>query len=220
MARPRTFDEERALDAAMHAFWANGYEATSTQDLCDATGLGRSSIYNTFSSKHELFQRALARYIDSMTSTQIKILEDTERTPMERLRALFTRIVDSEFECRASGDGSGNSDGDGSEDGGRGGGADGHSIGCLTVNTTVELAGRDPEAAELLARDLSVRLAAISAVVRAGQSGGDISSTRDAGDLARFLNAVIGGMRISAQGGADRATLTAIGETALDALNH
>lgn len=200
MARPRTFDEERALDAAMHAFWANGYEATSTQDLCDATGLGRSSIYNTFSSKHELFQRALARYMDSMTSIQVEILEDTERPPMERLRALFTRVIDSEFECR--------------ED------EDGHSIGCLTVNTTVELAGRDPGATEMLARDLAVRLAAISAVIRTGQSGGDITSTRDSGDLARFLNAVIGGMRIAAQGGADREALTAIAETALDALTH
>ncbi|MFD0554411.1 TetR/AcrR family transcriptional regulator [Streptomyces rectiviolaceus] len=198
MARPRTFDEERALDAAMHAFWANGYEATSTQDLCDATGLGRSSIYNTFSSKHELFQRALARYIDSMTSDQVEILEDAGRPPMKRLRALFARVVDSEFECRK----------------------DEHSIGCLTVNTTVELAGRDPEAAEMLARDLAVRLAAISAVIRSGQSCGDIASTRDAGDLARFLNAVIGGMRVSAQGGADRAALTVISETALDALNR
>ncbi|GAA1917502.1 TetR/AcrR family transcriptional regulator [Streptomyces durmitorensis] len=198
MARPRTFDEERALDAAMHAFWANGYEATSTQDLCDATGLGRSSIYNTFSSKHELFRRALARYIDSMTSIQVEILEDAGRPPMDRLRALFARIVDSEFECRK----------------------DGHSIGCLTVNTTVELAGRDPEAAEMLARDLAMRLSAISAVIRAGQSGGDITSARDAADLARFVNAIIGGMRIAAQGGADRAALTAIAETALDALNR
>ncbi|MEV8316674.1 TetR/AcrR family transcriptional regulator [Streptomyces sp. NPDC059900] len=198
MARPRTFDEERALDAAMRAFWANGYEATSTQDLCEATGLGRSSIYNTFSSKHELFQRALARYIDAMTAVQVEILEDAERPPRERLRALLAHIVDSEFACRE----------------------DEQSIGCLTVNTTVELAGRDPESAELLARDLAARLAALSSVIRAGQSGGDIVSTRDAGDLARFLNAVVGGMRISAQGGADRATLTAIAETALDSLDH
>ncbi|MGW6055589.1 TetR/AcrR family transcriptional regulator [Streptomyces sp. NPDC055189] len=198
MARPRTFDEERALDAAMHAFWVNGYEATSTQDLCEATGLGRSSIYNTFSSKHELFQRALARYIDSMTAVQVEILEDAGRSPMERLRSLFARIVDTEFECRE----------------------DGHSIGCLTVNTTVELAGRDPDSAELLARDLSVRLDAIGAVIRAGQSSGEIGTKRDAGDLARFLNAVIGGMRISAQGGADRATLTVIAETAMDSLDH
>ncbi|WP_373296021.1 TetR/AcrR family transcriptional regulator [Streptomyces thermoviolaceus] len=39
MARPRNFAEERALDAAMHTFWEKGFEATSTQDLCEATGL-------------------------------------------------------------------------------------------------------------------------------------------------------------------------------------
>src|SRR5690606_8821359 len=63
MARPRTFEEEQALEAAMRAFWRRGYEATSTQDLCAATGLGRSSVYNAFDSKRELFTRALRRYM-------------------------------------------------------------------------------------------------------------------------------------------------------------
>ncbi len=96
MARPRSFDEERALDAAMHAFWANGYEATSTQDLCEATGLGRSSIYNTFTSKHDLFRRALTRYMDGMNAGQLQILEDVERSATERLRALFDRIIEGD----------------------------------------------------------------------------------------------------------------------------
>ncbi|MFE0172821.1 TetR/AcrR family transcriptional regulator [Streptomyces sp. NPDC059002] len=196
MARPRTFDEERALDAAMRAFWANGYEATSTQDLCEATGLGRSSIYNTFSSKHDLFRRALARYMETMNAAQVEILEDVERSAAERLRAMLERVIDGEFANRA----------------------DGHSIGCLTVNTTVELAARDAEAAAMLERDLEVRLAALRATVRSGQLDGDITSKRDADTLARYLNAVIGGMRVSAQGGADRAALEAIAETALDAV--
>lgn len=196
MARPKTFDEERALDAAMHAFWANGYEATSTQDLCEATGLGRSSIYNTFSSKRELFTRALARYIDTMTTGQLAILEDQERSAVERIRALFAVIIDGEVENRRGG----------------------HSRGCLTVNATVELAGRDPETDRMLERDLARRLTALRAVLAAGQRAGDITSGRDADALARFLNAVIGGMRVSAQGGADRATLEAIAATAVDAL--
>ncbi|MFK4071738.1 TetR/AcrR family transcriptional regulator [Streptomyces sp. NPDC029674] len=196
MARPRSFDEERALDAAMRAFWVNGYEATSTQDLCEATGLGRSSIYNTFTSKHELFRRSLNRYMEMMNAGQVEILEDVELSATERVRALLTRVIDGEFEHREGG----------------------HSIGCLTVNTTVELAGRDPEAARMLERDLATRLTALRATIRAGQLAGDITSARDADTLARYVNAVIGGMRVSAQGGADRAALQAVADTALDAL--
>ncbi|MEU5580780.1 TetR/AcrR family transcriptional regulator [Streptomyces huasconensis] len=196
MARPRTFDEERALDAAMHAFWENGYEATSTQDLCAATGLGRSSIYNTFSSKHDLFRRALARYMETMNARQLDILEDVERSGLERVRALLALIVEGEFEHRK----------------------DGHSIGCLTVNTTVELAARDPEAAAMLERDLAARLTMLQTAIRSGQRAGDITAERGADTLARYVNAVIGGMRVAAQGGADRATLEGIAETALDAL--
>ncbi|WP_344523437.1 TetR/AcrR family transcriptional regulator [Streptomyces albiaxialis] len=198
MARPRLFDEERALDAAMLAFWEKGYEATSTQELCAATGLGRSSIYNTFTSKHDLFRRALARYIDAMTGIQLDILEDEGREPVERLRALFARIVDSEEEYRR---------------GGRG-------IGCLTVNTTVELAGRDEEFSRMIDRDLAVRLAALRAVIEAGQRDGTLTRGRDAEALARFVNAVIGGMRVSGQGGADRAALESVAETAMAALTR
>ncbi|KAA5826840.1 TetR/AcrR family transcriptional regulator [Saccharopolyspora hirsuta] len=196
MARPRLFDEDRALEAAMRTFWANGYEATSTQDLCEATGLGRSSIYNTFSSKHDLFMRALVRYIDATTTRQLAILDDVERSELERIRALFAVIVESELENRR----------------------DGRSFGCLTVNSVVELAGRDPEAAQVLDRDGERRLGALRMVIEAGQRSGSITSTRDAGALAGFVNAVIGGMRIAGQAGADQAVLESIAETALDAL--
>jgi TetR/AcrR family transcriptional regulator, transcriptional repressor for nem operon len=196
MARPRTFDEDQAVDAAMRAFWANGYEATTTEDLCAATGLGRSSIYNTFTSKHDLFMRALVRYVESMNAVQLGLLADERRTPMERIRALLTAIVDGELTHRR----------------------DGRSLGCLTVNTTVELAGRDPEAARLLERDLERRLDALRAVIASGQRAGEIGSTRGPEVLARFLNGVIAGIRVAGQGGADRAALESIAATALDAL--
>ncbi|MCL7376492.1 TetR/AcrR family transcriptional regulator [Streptomyces sp. 35G-GA-8] len=208
MARPRTFDEDRALDAAMRTFWANGYEATSTQDLCEATGLGRSSIYNTFHSKRDLFRRSLTRYIDTMTMRQIRILEDQERPTVERIQALFDSIIEGEFAVREGAGGAG---------GGEGGG---RSLGCLTVNTTVELAGRDPDADAILDRDLALRLASLRVALEAGQRAGEIGSSRDAGELARFLNAVIAGMRVSAQGGADRAALESVAAIAVDALRR
>ncbi|CAL9397998.1 TetR/AcrR family transcriptional regulator [Streptomyces eurythermus] len=196
MARPRTFDEEQALDAAMRTFWRKGYEATSTEDLCAATGLGRSSIYNTFKSKHALFQRVLDRYMTTMNAGQLAVLEDPALSGADRIRALFARVLDGDAENRPAG----------------------RSLGCLGVNTTIELAGRDAVAAGMLERDTAHRLDALRAVVEAGRRDGSITSSRDAGDLARFLNATIAGLRVSAQGGADRAALDAIAAIALDAL--
>ncbi|MEU6906739.1 helix-turn-helix domain-containing protein [Streptomyces coeruleorubidus] len=197
MARPRKFDEEWALDAAMRVFWERGYEATSTQDLCDATGLGRSSIYNTFQSKRDLFGRALVRYLDTMTAAQTAVLDDVERPAIDRVRALLAQVVESEAECQAG---------------------SGRALGCLGVNTVVELAARDHEAAAVLERDTMRRLALFRAVMEAGRRDGSITASRDPEALARFLNAMVAGLRVSSQGGAGRAELEAIAETALGAL--
>lgn len=183
----------------MLAFWARGYEATSTQDLCEATGLGRSSIYNTFSSKRDLFLRALGRYVDTMTGRQLAVLEDGSRSGADRIREMLAMVVDGEYEVRPGG----------------------RSIGCLTVNTTVELSRyEEPEVAALLERDLARRLAGLRVALEAGRRDGSVTSERGADPLARYVNAVIGGMRVTAQGGADRATLEAVAETALDALRR
>lgn len=73
--RPREFDEDEVLDAVIELFWEQGFEAASLTDIVEAAGLNKSSLYNTFGSKDELFRRALDRYIcgrsemlDQMTS--------------------------------------------------------------------------------------------------------------------------------------------------------
>jgi AcrR family transcriptional regulator len=62
MARPREFDVDQALDRATEVFWARGYEATSVQDLVDALGVNRASLYSTFGDKARLFEAVLERY--------------------------------------------------------------------------------------------------------------------------------------------------------------
>ncbi|MEX2986095.1 TetR/AcrR family transcriptional regulator [Streptomyces sp. C36] len=193
MARPRKFDEERAVDAAMEAFWTAGYEATSTQDLCEATGLGRSSIYNTFHSKHELFRRALDRYMARRTDELSGLLEE-DRPARARVEALLSRVVAEE--TTGYGDGRG----------------------CLYVNTAVELAARDAEVARELERDYARRLEALTAVFESGRRDGDIAADRDARALAHFVMATVSGIRVAARAGADAAALRAIARTALDAI--
>ncbi|MEU9121349.1 TetR/AcrR family transcriptional regulator [Streptomyces sp. NPDC048506] len=192
MARPRKFDEGRAVDAAMEAFWVAGYEATSTQDLCDATGLGRSSIYNTFKSKHDLFERALARYMERRNGELAELLEGA-LPARQKIRALFQRVVDEEF----------------------GGGADGR--GCLVVNTCVEVSAHDPSVAASLERDYGVRLEAIRAVIESGQRAGDVTPDKDSHTLAHLVIATVCGLRVSARAGVDRAALEGVADAALSA---
>jgi TetR/AcrR family transcriptional repressor of nem operon len=62
MARTKDFDENEVLTKAIQLFWHKGYNATSMQDLVDALGISRSSLYDTYSDKHTLFLKALESY--------------------------------------------------------------------------------------------------------------------------------------------------------------
>ena len=64
MARPRTFNEQEAIDRAVDVFWQKGFADTSIGDLEEALGMGRQSIYNTFGDKRALFLRALQQYYE------------------------------------------------------------------------------------------------------------------------------------------------------------
>ena len=60
--RPRGFDRDAALEAAMRAFWAHGYETTSISDLTAAMGINAPALYSAFGDKERLFLEALALY--------------------------------------------------------------------------------------------------------------------------------------------------------------
>jgi TetR/AcrR family transcriptional repressor of nem operon len=77
MARPKTFDENATLDAAIDCFWQRGYAATSMRDLTEAMGIGGPSLYNAYGGKRELFVRALERYLDRSMRSRIARLEAT-----------------------------------------------------------------------------------------------------------------------------------------------
>ncbi|MFN0042212.1 MAG: TetR/AcrR family transcriptional regulator [Alphaproteobacteria bacterium] len=62
MGRPRSFDEDAVLDKALLVFWAQGFDATSIEDLEAATGLRRASLYGAFGDKQAMFRACLARY--------------------------------------------------------------------------------------------------------------------------------------------------------------
>ena len=78
MGRPRSFDDEAALVAAMKVFWLKGYEATSLDDLELAMGLRRTSIYNAYGNKRKLFKLALEHYSDQVLAKWMSALNSND----------------------------------------------------------------------------------------------------------------------------------------------
>lgn len=85
MAGTRQFNEEEALDSAMLLFWRRGYGATSMQDLAEATGVLRGSLYNAYGDKQSIFLLAFARYRRNFMAQVRDALE--QPTVAEALRA-------------------------------------------------------------------------------------------------------------------------------------
>ncbi|WP_174873183.1 TetR/AcrR family transcriptional regulator [Vogesella oryzae] len=167
------FDPDDAADAAMHVFWQKGYAATSIQDLVNGTGLSRSSLYNTFESKIGLFQHALQRY-HGQTAANVALLAE-DGSAIGRVRALLQQIAADEL-------------------------AGTDSCGCLVANTALELGRRNHSVNDLLQQHFSTLETALAALMQRGQQQGEIAASKSPVALARFLVAIIQGLRVLGRG--------------------
>ncbi|WP_228000495.1 TetR/AcrR family transcriptional regulator [Nocardia australiensis] len=84
--RPRTFDIDEAIDAALGLFWSQGYEATSLAQLREATGLSSASFYAAFSSKYGIFEQVVDRYVRDYGKVMAGFIDDS-RSPREALES-------------------------------------------------------------------------------------------------------------------------------------
>jgi len=93
MARPREFDPDTVIAAAVSVFWELGYEDASLPALLKGTGLSRGSLYKAFKGKQTLFIQALHAYTEQQVWPAIAILKGETGLPgRERIRAVFESI--------------------------------------------------------------------------------------------------------------------------------
>jgi TetR/AcrR family transcriptional repressor of nem operon len=192
MARPKQFDPEIAVDQAMEVFWRKGYAATTPQDLVDALGIGKGSLYNAFGSKHGLFERALRRYRDTQTAALVAMLEQPGPVK-ERLGAALRALAEMDL-------------------------ADPDRRGCLAVNSAAELAGVDQEATEHIRRMLDRTEGAFRALIHEGQRAGEIDPGRDPAALGSLLMNTVVGMRIVARVAEGPERLTRVIDATIEAI--
>ncbi|WP_020671415.1 TetR/AcrR family transcriptional regulator [Amycolatopsis nigrescens] len=192
MGRTKSFDPDTAIDTAMEVFWTNGYANTTPQQLVDALGIGRGSLYHAFGSKHELYELALRRYYERETVRLIEVL-DGPGPARDRLRAALELVIEAAL-------------------------GDRERRGCMAANAAVEFAGSDEAVGNLVRRTFDRQEAAFRSTIEEGVRAGEIDRDRDPAALAAFLLTTINGIRVLAKGDPDPRRLAGLADTALRAL--
>ena len=191
--RPREFDEMAATDDAMQLFWSRGFEATSLQDLIDHMDLSKSSFYQTFGSKHDLFQRCLVRYQEIIVSEMRQYLARSESG------AAFIRDALAQVADETRGPLS--------------------RRGCLLMNTAAEFAQRDPSIAARVASGTRALCRVFREAVVRAQEEGNLSETWDPDALAHYLVTTVSGLKTMVKAGASRRTVLETADIALAVLD-
>jgi TetR/AcrR family transcriptional repressor of nem operon len=192
MARPREFDSDAALDRAMEMFWSKGYEATSLDDLCDATGLSKSSIYATFGNKRALLLKTVDKYVALRNPSMAKILAG-HLLARDAFGALARQYIDQ----IVSGTG---------------------RRGCFLGNCAAELPRSDRAALGHVRRALEATESTFRAALADAKARGGLPSQVDIDAMARFLTAGFQGLRLIGKVNPDQAVLESIVSTMLQCL--
>ena len=124
--RPRKFNNDEVLDALVQLFWEKGYEATSLADIVAATGVNKSSLYNSFGSKDELFEMALNRYVDFRAEMMSQVVGDGTQG-LDDVKMFFEYLWSEVNDM-------------------------GERRGCLAINTGTEMGMRDKGVADIANR--------------------------------------------------------------------
>lgn len=159
----------------MRAFWAKGYEATSLADLMAVTGLHKGSLYQAFGDKHSLFVQALSRYLEDMGRQVGEIVASAE-SPIDALHQVLHRmidIVDSDNDC---------------------------PMGCLAVNSLIELAPHDPEVQRILNDHIGIMEKSMQQKIAEAQAAGQISTTRSPALITGLMTTFLSGLGANMKG--------------------
>ncbi|MBL4613810.1 MAG: TetR/AcrR family transcriptional regulator [Magnetovibrio sp.] len=173
MARPQEFEVNDVLDHAMEVFWHKGFDDTSIQDLVDATGLNRGSLYNAFGDKAHLFADVMDRYRAHSLARLLATAPD-DASPRQLILDFLQGLVD-----RAR--------------------CDTDHKGCLITNTAAGLYGCNEHMSTWIRQTLISLEDVLSNVIERGQQRGEITRQSSPRALARYLVSAAQGINVMAR---------------------
>ncbi len=174
LGRPREFDRDAALDAAMRLFWRKGFGDTSLEDLLEVMSISKSSFYAAFKSKEAIFREALQYYSNLMAAELGRKLLQA-RSGRSFIEEMLSIPVREAGENRANG--------------------------CLIMNSAVEFGQRHAEFCQDVRHALALFERLFQQAVLRGQDEGDFRSQADAASLGTYLSSTLGSLRTLAKVG-------------------
>ncbi|GLF95140.1 TetR/AcrR family transcriptional regulator [Streptomyces yaizuensis] len=183
--RPRSYDPEAALNAAMLTFWTQGYEGTAMSDLTTAMGMSAPSVYAAFGDKETLFRKAVERYMAG-PGDYLRVALD-QRTAEALARTFLHSAVEA-----VTGDDT--------------------PHGCLIVQSALAVNPRAASVQEYLTglREDGVQILADRLRSFPGADG--LPPGSDPSSLARLLVTVVQGLAVQAASGTERDALRTVAD--------
>jgi TetR/AcrR family transcriptional regulator, transcriptional repressor for nem operon len=181
MPKVKLFKEEEVLDTITQLFWTKGYNGTSIDELVNASGLSRSSLYDTFGGKHDLFLKSLQHYLQQTNNTLKQELQNIT-SPKKKIEQFFRYAVTDILN-------------------------DKKRKGCFMVNSSTELCNVDKKVAGITVNNMQNVTAQFTQWIKEAQKAGEILNTQPAATLAISLYASFCGMRVLGQSSPDKKLL-------------
>ena len=189
MARPKEFDQHKALRQAVRLFSRQGFAATSTDELMQAMGIGRQSMYATFGDKRALFMKALEHYVTESCNAILAELQK-QGPPLQVISNALLSFAERKDMS--------------SEEG------------CMGLNALSEFGQRDAEVTQTIRADHSQRETVIR-LLKAAQERGELQANEVIA-AADFFDSTLAGIRMAAKAGKSRKALREMAAFAAKAL--
>jgi TetR/AcrR family transcriptional repressor of nem operon len=172
-------------------FWRNGCDAVSIQDIVDALGINRGSLYATYGDKEQLWLLALGRYCDVRKARLAELNADQAGPVLPQVRALLAELTQP---------------------------AEGLPRGCLVVNAITERTA-DTATRELALRQISHVEDTLTAALERARDTGEIAASASPRQLARFLVVMLQGLHVYNRAVADPRPVHDAIEVAMSAIS-
>jgi AcrR family transcriptional regulator len=186
--RPREFCVDEALAQALRVFWEKGYEGTSLNDLTEAMGITRPSLYAAFGNKEALFRKALDLY-ESEKLTYLKTAMD-KPTAREVAETMLRGTIANVTSTR-------------------------EPHGCMGVITSVACGPESQSVREEVVKRGEAGKRALMERFERAKTEGDLPAHVDPEGLMRVLIAMLQGISVQANQGATREELDRLVESGL-----